>query len=180
MELQISFGVAYRSAQPFSQLTGNALSLHDSIIQYAKSLFAGFRDDRELVQSYKGILAACLLESFDKFSKEGKQMLKVKMETKSKSSTGTRSNWRDNLHDNAASKFESSSKIAFVEKESSKWRGVSTWNLEEVRSWLTTTSHKLASESTDGDEMEGRLVGFSLKLLEHLQNDLQKSVSLLK
>jgi hypothetical protein len=48
--------------------------LHEQIIQYAKELFAGFRDDRELVQSYKGILAACLLESFAKFSKEGKQV----------------------------------------------------------------------------------------------------------
>lgn len=57
--------------------TGYALNLHESIVQYAKELFSGFRDDRELVQHYKGILAACLLESFDKFSKEGRQVCRL-------------------------------------------------------------------------------------------------------
>jgi len=157
------------------QHVGYALSLHESIVQYAKELFSGFRDDRELVQHYKGILAACLLESFDKFSKEGKQILKQKMEHKTSNSTdAVRSNWRDNMHDNAASKFEASTKIAFVEEEKHQ-QPVSEWSLENVRSWLTSTSHKLAVENGGGDELEGQYVEFSLKLVEYLQKELEKS-----
>ena len=99
------------------------------------------------------------------------KMLKQKIDNKQKNSDNFRSNWRDNLHDNAASKFEASSKIVFVENESTQ-KPVSEWNLELVRSWLTTTSHKIASESSGGDEMEGKLVEFSLKLVEYLQNEL--------
>ena len=98
-------------------------------------------------------------------------MLKQKIDNKQQGNQSVRSNWRDNLHDNAASKFEASSKIAFVENESTQ-KPVSEWNLELVRSWLTTTSHKIASELSGGDEMEGKLVEFSLKLVEYLQNEL--------
>lgn len=43
----------------------------------AKELFAGFRDDRELVQQFKGVIAACLCEAFDQLSDAGKQILKA-------------------------------------------------------------------------------------------------------
>lgn len=35
---------------------GDALNLHEAVIQRAKELFAGFRDDRELVQQFKGVI----------------------------------------------------------------------------------------------------------------------------
>ncbi len=38
----------------------DALSLHQAVLQRAKKLFAGFRDDRELVQQFKGALAGYL------------------------------------------------------------------------------------------------------------------------
>ena len=37
---------------------------------------SGFRDDRELVQQFKGILAACLCEAFEQLSAEGKHLLR--------------------------------------------------------------------------------------------------------
>lgn len=55
---------------------GDALGLHEAVVQRAKELFAGFRDDREMVQQFKGVLAACLSEAFDQLSKDGKQLLK--------------------------------------------------------------------------------------------------------
>ena len=45
--------------------TGDALNLHEAVVQRAKELFAGFRDDRELIQQFKGVLAACLCEAFE-------------------------------------------------------------------------------------------------------------------
>lgn len=54
----------------------DALSLHEAVLQQAKILFAGFRDDRELVQQFQGVLAACLWESFEQLSKDGRQILK--------------------------------------------------------------------------------------------------------
>jgi transcription initiation factor TFIIIB Brf1 subunit/transcription initiation factor TFIIB len=38
---------------------GDALNLHEAVIQRAKELFAGFRDDRELVQQFKGVIGRC-------------------------------------------------------------------------------------------------------------------------
>lgn len=55
---------------------GDALGLHEAVVQRAKELFAGFRDDRELVQQFKGVIAACLSEAFDQLSRDGKQLLK--------------------------------------------------------------------------------------------------------
>ena len=46
----------------------DALSLHNAVFERAKELFAGFRDDRELVQQFKGVLASCLCLSFDQLS----------------------------------------------------------------------------------------------------------------
>jgi len=56
---------------------GDALSLHSAVIQRAKELFAGFRDDRELLQQFKGVIAACICEAFDQLSMEGRQILNV-------------------------------------------------------------------------------------------------------
>jgi hypothetical protein len=55
---------------------GDALGLHEAVVQRAKELFAGFRDDREMVQQFKGVLAACLCEAFDQLTRDGKQILK--------------------------------------------------------------------------------------------------------
>ena len=56
----------------------DALILHQAVLQRAKTLFAGFRDERELVQQFKGVLAGCLCEAFDQLSRDGRQLLKVK------------------------------------------------------------------------------------------------------
>jgi len=73
--------VGYKDRQKkdaFIQMThvGDALSLHEAVVQRAKELFAGFRDDREMVQQFKGVVAACLCEAFDQLSKAGRQILK--------------------------------------------------------------------------------------------------------
>eukprot|EP00521_Asterionellopsis_glacialis_P007476 CAMPEP_0195280818 /NCGR_PEP_ID=MMETSP0707-20130614/361_1 /TAXON_ID=33640 /ORGANISM="Asterionellopsis glacialis, Strain CCMP134" /LENGTH=772 /DNA_ID=CAMNT_0040339627 /DNA_START=45 /DNA_END=2363 /DNA_ORIENTATION=- len=55
---------------------GDALNLHEAVVQRSKELFAGFRDDRELVQQFKGVIAACLCEAFDQLSRDGQRILK--------------------------------------------------------------------------------------------------------
>ena len=59
---------------------GDALNLHEAVVHRAKELFAGFRDDRELVQQFKGVIAACLCEAFEQLSSDGRQILKQKLE----------------------------------------------------------------------------------------------------
>ncbi|KAK1740653.1 hypothetical protein QTG54_008748 [Skeletonema marinoi] len=54
----------------------DALGLHEAVLQRAKEFFAGFRDDRELVQQFKGVIAACLCEAFEELSKDGQHILK--------------------------------------------------------------------------------------------------------
>ena len=55
---------------------GDSLSLHEAVVQRAKELFAGFRDDRELVQQFKGVIAACLCEAFEQLSTAGHSIMK--------------------------------------------------------------------------------------------------------
>lgn len=74
--------IAYKDKQKkdaFVQMNhvGDALSLHSAVLQRAKELFSGFRDDRELLQQFKGVIAACLCEAFDQLSNEGKHILKL-------------------------------------------------------------------------------------------------------
>ena len=38
------------------------------------NVLLGFRDDRELVQQFKGVLAACLCEAFEQLSAEGRHL----------------------------------------------------------------------------------------------------------
>ncbi|KAL7567835.1 hypothetical protein ACA910_000579 [Epithemia clementina (nom. ined.)] len=73
--------VGYKDRQKkdaFSQMghVGDALSLHEAVVQRAKELFAGFRDDRELVQQFKGVIAACLCEAFEQLSTAGHSIMK--------------------------------------------------------------------------------------------------------
>ena len=52
------------------------LGLNKAVVQWAKELFAGFHNDREMVQQFKGVITACLSEAFDQLSRDGKQLLK--------------------------------------------------------------------------------------------------------
>jgi transcription initiation factor TFIIIB Brf1 subunit/transcription initiation factor TFIIB len=38
------------------QHVGDALNLHEAVVQRAKEIFAGFRDDRELIQQFKAVI----------------------------------------------------------------------------------------------------------------------------
>ncbi len=67
---------------------GDALSLHTAVLERGKELFSGFRDDRELLQQFKGVIAACLCEAFDQLSNEGKQILKLQTSNEGDGSGG--------------------------------------------------------------------------------------------
>merc|ERR1719232_1199917 len=76
--------IGYKDKQKkeaFSKMNhvGDALCLHEAVIQRSKELFAGFRDDRELVQQFKGVVAACICEAYHQLSLDGKRILKQKM-----------------------------------------------------------------------------------------------------
>lgn len=63
--------------QAFVQMNhvGDALNLHEAVVQRAKEIFAGFRDDRELLHQLKAVIGACLCEAFDQLAAEGKKIL---------------------------------------------------------------------------------------------------------
>lgn len=163
--------VGYKDRQKkeaFVQMThvADALSLHQAVLQRAKELFAGFRDDRELVQQFKGVLAACLCEAFDQLSKDGRQILKVKAaENKNGGAEDTvlslnsRATRRSELH---SSSLAGSSGIFLNAPEqkltddaqSSKNdiellndlenKPASSWTLDDTRTWLLDASKNIA------------------------------------
>ena len=66
-----------REAQNKLTHVADTLKLHKGIILKSMELFSEFRDDREQVQSFKGILAACMIEAFNITSREGQKQLMV-------------------------------------------------------------------------------------------------------
>jgi hypothetical protein len=149
---------------------GDSLSLHQAVIQRAKEFFAGFRDDRELVQQFKGVVAACLIESFEQFSNDGKQLLKLRAREHSDEANEevikARSSKRLNLQNSsvvtanggftvtsrndAKSSSEPSSGTTNKNPSSSvselESKAVSLWNLDDTRSWLLEASRSIARQ----------------------------------
>jgi hypothetical protein len=176
---------------------GDALNLHEAVVQRAKELFAGFRDDRELVQQFKGVVAACLCEAFEQLSSDGRQILKQKQELSTEAFANPRANRRNELHhanlagkggllldmDAVAKDDEDAEDDSAVTKKL-----ISTWNLEDCRVWLMEASHNIAVEWVEDrkkgmkgippgslEELEGRMVEYSITLCDKLEMELREN-----
>ena len=174
---------------------GDALSLHEAVVQRAKELFAGFRDDRELVQQFKGVVAACLCEAFEQLSSDGRQILKQKQEAPTESFANPRANRRNQLHHaNLAGKGGLLLDTEAVEKDNEgkdesavTKKQISSWDLEDCRVWLMEASHNIATEWIDErkkgvkgipagslEELEGQMVEHSITLSDQLEAELNQ------
>ena len=89
--------------------TGDALGLHEVVVQREKELYAAFHDNRELVQQLKGVISACLSKSFDQVSRDTRQLLEMMAGECSSSNNANnedegqkvvngRASWRNDLH----------------------------------------------------------------------------------
>lgn len=175
----------------FIQMThcGDALNLHEAVVQRAKEIFAGFRDDRELVQQFKGVIAACLCVAFDQLSSDGKQILKQKKEAPQETFANPRANRRNELHhanlagkgglllDHSGTKKEEENTLSAVAK-----KPAASWDLDDCRSWLMEASRSIAqqwvSDRKNGvqnipngtqEELEGKLVEHAITLNDALE-----------
>jgi hypothetical protein len=195
--------IGYKDKQKkdaFAQIThcGDALNLHEAVVQRAKELFAGFRDDRELLINMKGVLAAALVEAFDQLSNEGKRLLKETEEQEAEVFTSKRANRRNELHHanlagkggllldlNAVAKKEEPQDTSDVSQ-----KPVATWDLDECRSWLLEASRNIAQQwITDRknggkgipggtqEELEGSLVEHAIVLCDNLEAELKQKAS---
>jgi len=144
----------------------DALSLHQAVLQRSKELFAGFRDDRELVQQFKGVLAACLCEAFDQLSKDGKQILKVQAgEEKNGNTNSARANKRSEMHSSSlAGEDGGFLNTDGMKKENetgavlSEWqkKPASSWTLDDTRSWLLEASKSIAKQWHERQKEENK------------------------
>jgi len=176
---------------------GDALNLHESVIQRGKELFAGFRDDRELIQQFKGVIAACLCESFEQLSSAGRNILKQKQEAPAETSFAhSRANRRNELHN--AKLAGKGGLLLDMESVSNKnedkgdealsvaKKTISLWTLEDCRSWLMEVSRFVAQSWIDErkkgtenipegslEELEGRMVEHSINLCDKLESELR-------
>ena len=174
---------------------GDALNLHEAVVQRAKELFAGFRDDRELVQQFKGVIAACLCEAFDQLSSAGKEILKQKHEVVVEEAFhNPRANRRNELHHaNLAGKGGLKLDFSGVDSEKADANGssltqkpVATWDLDDCRSWLLDASSSIAQQwvadrknnpkripAGSQEELEGKLVEHAITLVNQLETELK-------
>lgn len=176
---------------------GDALNLHEAVVQRGKELFAGFRDDRELIQQFKGVIAACLCEAFEQLSSDGRSLLKQKqVATAQTSFANARSTRRNQLHHaKLAGKggllldMESVSKENNVKEDelSLTKKSISSWSLDDCRSWLMEVSRSVAQEWVDErkkgatnipagtrEELEGIMVEHSIVICNALEAELHQ------
>jgi hypothetical protein len=174
---------------------GDALNLHEAVVQRAKEVFAGFRDDRELIQQFKGVVAACLCEAFDQLSSDGRQILKQKQEAPQETFINPRANRRNDLHhanlagkgglllDFSANMKQDTEETLFTLAS----KPAATWDLDDCRSWLGEASRSIAQQwlqdrkngvpdIPDGtqEELEGKLVEHVIILNDALEAELRQ------
>lgn len=131
------------------------------LTQLLKELFAGFRDDRELVQQFKGVLAACLCEAFEQLSSEGKLILRHQQQqhemhdNEGSTNDGTpkimssRALRREELH-HANKAGKGGIRLAPTEptpKEATateKLKPAARWDIDDCRSWLLEACQRIA------------------------------------
>ena len=183
----------------FVQMThcGDALNLHEAVVQRSKELFAGFRDDRELVQQFKGVIAACLCEAFDQLSSSGKAILKQQLEeVPQESFVSSRASRRNELHhanlagkgglqlDFSAMKHDTKEQLSTVAQ-----KPAASWDLDDCRSWLLEASRSIAQQwieerkkegaddkipSGAQEELEGKLVEHAITICNALEGELKQ------
>mmetsp|Transcript_7160 Transcript_7160/g.14078 ORF Transcript_7160/g.14078 Transcript_7160/m.14078 type:complete len:798 (-) Transcript_7160:63-2456(-) len=142
---------------------GDTLNLHPELIQRAKELFAAFRDDREIVQDFLGIVAACLIEAFRaRVGKDGqKGALKVtagdkvaedeERREKVLSRVAMRKRELHTTIDNKVKALEDKKrKLEREDREDTKGelvkKPMSTWDMDDVRNWLTKAAEAIAEK----------------------------------
>jgi hypothetical protein len=147
---------------------GDALGLHEAVVQRAKELFAGFRDDREMVQQFKGVIAACLSEAFDQLSRDGKQLLKKIAGESSDDGANVvihaRASRRNDLHsaslagkgglllDTTVVSYGGVVGASMNEKSPSEsltgqpfeTKSAATWDLDDCKSWMIEATKSIA------------------------------------
>ena len=146
---------------------GDALGLHEAVVQRAKELFAGFRDDRETVQQFKGVIAACLAEAFDQLSKDGKQLLKKIAgesssldEVTSNGVTHARASRRNDLHSASlagkggllldttvvshGSSLDEKKTSLLTTGQAFETKSAATWDIDDCKCWMIEATKSIA------------------------------------
>lgn len=165
------------------QHVGEALNIHEMIVYYAKELFASFRDEREMVQQYLQVLAACMLEAYESYVQQGKQILKQSTDSSggnNEIAETARMSWRKSMHSNAADTTNNDSKASEESSSAAMIEALKTplpeWDIAAVRSWLLETSLKVPSsavfQADKTSDIEAKAADFVFKLVESLQNEI--------
>jgi len=166
--------IGYKDRQKkdaFAQMVhaGDALGLHEAVVQRAKEFFAGFRDDRELVQQFKGVVAACLCEAFDELSKDGRTILKKRAgESKELEADEkvihARASRRNDLHSAslagkggllldktvvshggvAGGALDEGNKVKDLTGQPFETKPAATWDFDDCKSWMIEASKSIA------------------------------------
>ena len=150
---------------------GDALGLHEAVVQRAKELFAGFRDDREMVQQFKGVIAACLVEAFNQLSRDGRQLLKKQAgedagakEEEGSKVLNTRASRRNELHSAtlagkggllldttvvshggvAGGSLNDQREKASITGQPFETKPAATWDMEDCKSWMIEATKSIA------------------------------------
>ena len=175
--------------------TCNALNLNNALGKKAEQLFSDFRDDRELLQDYEGVVAACLIEAFHETSKSGQKALKTtagdieqEAEDESEKALSQKALRIMELHTrmDEADMMKPLPSKAEDDKDLLK-KPMPDWNMDDVENWQTNAAESIAKAqfekqqatkdavlSGTQEEMEELMGESCMKIVERLQEDYEK------
>jgi hypothetical protein len=131
------------------------LGIHDAVIEAAKEEFAKFREVKERVEKFKGVLCACILLAFEEIAHEVDS--KVSYDTVSS---------RDGLT-NTVSSYMAVKRVGDVACSVTEGKKMGTWGLEETREWLTAVTTKDPKSKEYGDvralrDIAKQVIGYAI------------------
>lgn len=141
------------------------LGIHEAVIEAAKEEFAKFREVKERVEKFKGVLCACILLAFEELAHEYDSKV---------SYDSVRS--RDGLTNTTKSYVvkRKEEDVACVTVGSKK---AGDWSLEEVKKWMTT----VASKDPTSKELGGKLSkDIATQAVQYLTSEMDQESARLK
>ena len=136
--------------------------IHDAVIEAAKEEFAKFREVKERVEKFKGVLCACILLAFDEVGHEADSR------TSYNSIRG-----RDGLTNSGESSYQPTRSETDVALTILEGKRFGTWSLEEATQWLREVADK---DKTAKALKEGRMTSTIVNyVVDHISTTMDNA-----
>ena len=138
------------------------LGIHDAVIEAAKEEFAKFREVKERVEKFRGIVCACILLAYDEVGHEADSQIYYNA-----------IRGRNGLTNTGESSYQATRSETDIALTCIDGKRFGTWTLEEAKKWLK----EVAAKDTAAKALkEGRLVsGIATYVIDYISASMDKA-----